>query len=64
MTCLRELKVERLEALEVEMLLEEMIRVIPVHFHPIVADLMDHPPIWETSGQSQAPLELRNEAQV
>ena len=54
-TCLGEPKVETLEALEVdnlpeaEMLLEEMIRVIPVLLGPIVMDPMPHPPIRETS---------------
>jgi len=47
--------VETPEALEVdnhpagEMLLAEMIRVIPVLLRPIVMDPMPHPPIRETS---------------
>jgi len=51
MTSPGEPKVEALEALEVdnlpeaEMLLEEMIRVIPVLLRPIVMDPMPHPPI-------------------
>ena len=52
---LGEHKVETPEALEVdnhpagEMLLAEMIRVIPVLLRPIVMDPMPHPPIRETS---------------
>ena len=55
MTCLGEPKVETPEALEVdnlpeaEMLLEEMIWVIPVLLRPIVMDLMPHRLIRETS---------------
>jgi len=51
MTCLGEPKVETPEALEVdnlsevETLLEEIIRVIPVLFRPIVMDPMPRPPI-------------------
>ena len=55
MTYLGEPKVESPEALEVDnlpeaiMLLEEMIRVIPVLLRPIVMDPIPHPPIRETS---------------
>jgi len=51
MTYLGEPKVETLEALavdnlpEAEMLLEEMIRVIPVALRPIVMDPIPHPPL-------------------
>jgi len=54
-TCLGQPKVETPQALEVdnlpeaEMLLEEIIRVIPVLLHPLVMDQMPHPPLRETS---------------
>ena len=55
MICLGVPKVETPEALEVdnlpevETLLEETIRVIPVLLRPIVMDPMPYPPIRETS---------------